>query len=376
MRKRIEEGPNFVINATPKEHCLLDPQDVERLSQEWSVPKEDVLLIALNASGVKYQGVENDRGRFVATFPNGRQYLLALTISNNPFSPFELIDGSLLFDGEVIATTSEMEKDTCTDSYWRGDKKHLTLNSNSRSNCKGCAFCGTYSLEDDDKALTKPEALRRKAQLLHEALQEESRGGLSSLESVGVVTGCFPNEEKLVEHLMMIREVFSEFGFDGEIRYIGSQLRSFEAMKRVIESGPFALYLTVEAFDRRDQLMKRTKASLDLESGKKVLQQAKDLGAETSFLYIAGLDSHETMEEQFKAYAPVLTRLPQIQTFQAYVPKQTKLRRDDAGHIEYFLRARKIVEEAFPYLLPIAENNFRSLWYTRYADTELPNVKI
>ncbi len=351
---------------------LLNPQNVERLSREWKIPEEDILLIALNASGIKYGDIVNDRGRFVATFPSGRKYLLALTISDKPFSAFEHKGSNLTFNGQAIATVSPMVKDTCTDSYWRGGKKHLTLNSNSRSNCRGCAFCGTYSLEDDDRALTTPEALRRKA----EVLQVESGALLSELESVGIVTGCFPSEEKLVNHLMMIRKTFAEFGFNGELRYIGSQLRSQEALERIIAAGPFALYLTVEAFERREQLMKRTKASLDLKGGKDLLGRAKQLGAETSFLYIAGLDSHETMETQFSTYTPLLTRLPQIQTFQVYVPEQTKLRRAEAGNIEYFLKARKIVESSFPHLLPIAANNFRSLWYTTYENQELANSEI
>jgi len=64
---------------------LLNSQNVERLNKEWNIPEEDILLIALNASGIKFGDVANDRGRFVATFPNGRKYLLALTISDKPF---------------------------------------------------------------------------------------------------------------------------------------------------------------------------------------------------------------------------------------------------------------------------------------------------
>ncbi len=94
------------------------------------------------------------------------------------FSAFEHDGNNVTFNGQVIAIASHMEKDTCTDSYWRGGKKYLTLNSNSRSNCRGCAFCGTYSLEDDDKALTNSEALRRKADML----QVESGALLSELE--------------------------------------------------------------------------------------------------------------------------------------------------------------------------------------------------
>jgi len=170
---------------------LLNPLQLEQISREWNIPKEDILLIAMNASGIKCGDTTNDRGRFIATFPSGRKYLLALTVSDKPFSAFEHDGSNVTFNGRAIAIASPMMKDTCTDSYWRGGKRHLTLNSNSRSNCRGCAFCGTYSLENDDKALTTPDALRRKAEIL----QLESGKSLSELESVAIVTGCFPSEE-------------------------------------------------------------------------------------------------------------------------------------------------------------------------------------
>jgi hypothetical protein len=366
----VEAGSQEFTGFNPEP--LLDPKNVSRLSSEWNVPEEDILLIALNASGIKYQNVVNDRGRFVVTLPDGRNYFLAVTISDKPLSPFEHKNDQLYFGGASIAAVTPIQKDTCTDSYWRGSTKHLTLNSNSRSNCKGCSFCGTYSLDNDDDALVNPNALRKKASVLQEDLGHD----LSSLKSVDVVTGCFPNEQSLVEHLLMVRDAFSEFGFAGELGYIGSQLRSRDALEKVIASGPFVLHLTVEAFERRRQLMKTAKASLDLDLGRDVLELAKSMGAETSLLYIAGLDSHETMREQFPLYVPMLTRLPQIQTFQAYVPEQIALRRPEAAGIEYFLQTRKIVEDTFPHLSPIAAKNYRSLWYTAYGEQVLPNAEI
>lgn len=355
-----------------KTSLLSGEQEMERLSVQYNIPKEDVLLIALNASGIKCGDIVNDRGRFVATFPSGRSYLLALTISHQPFSPFEHKYGQVIFDGKPVAQATPIEKDTCHDSYWRGGKKHLTLNSNSRSKCRGCSFCGTYSLENDDEALTNPNALRKKAKLLLTDLGHD----FSTLESVGIVTGCFPNEKSVVNHLIMVRQVFSEFNFRGEIRYIGSQLRSDEALQKVVSSGPFALYLTIETFGRREKLMKKSKASLSLERGRRVLATAKKMGAETSFLYIAGLDEHKTMEREFPLYAPLLTRLPQIQIFQVYTPDQIKLRHPDAARVEYFLKNRQIAEQAYPDLRPIAANNFRSLWYTKYGQYLLPNEEI
>lgn len=347
-------------------------EQLRRTAAEHNIPEQDAILIALNASGIRNGDIENDRGRFTIIMPDGRKYFLAMTITNKPLSPFEHRDGEIYFGNEKVADVGQIEEDTCSDSYWRGNKTHLTLNSNSRSNCKGCEFCGTYSLRDDDKALNTPAALRRKA----EELCQEVGGDLSSLESIGVVTGCFPNEKTLVNHLRMIRSVFAEYGFDKELRYIGSQLRTKENLALLANEGPFALYLTVESFTRREQLMKAAKASLDLEMGRELLQLAKELGIETTFLYIAGLDDVPSMESEFPKYSGLLTRLPLAQTFQAYVPEQLEKRHSSASSVEYFLRTRTIIERAFPDLRPQAFSNYRSLWYTKYAEEELPNTPI
>jgi len=339
----------------------------------YGVPEKDALLIALNASGIKNGEVKNDRGRFVLEFPDGRRFFLAMTITNQPLAPFEHRNGIISFGDRAIAKTiTPIEEDTCSDSYWRGNKRHLTLNSNSRSNCKGCAFCGTYSLRDDDQALNTPDALRRKA----EELCIEADRDLSTVESVGVVTGCFPGEEELVSHLKMIREVFQEFGFKNELRYIGSQLRDPNNLASLVSQGPFALYLTVESFSRRDELMKQTKASLDLDMGRDLLGIAKRLGIETTFLYIAGLDDLNTMNINFPKYQNVLSRLPLAQTFQAYVPSQLEKRNPQASRLEYFFQARKIIEESLPDLTPHISSNYRGLWYTKYGQKDLPSEEI
>ena len=351
---------------------LEDYSHVERLSLENNIPEEDILISGLNASGISFENVTNDRGRFTVTLPSGRKYFLALTITSNPRSPFFYHEGSIYLGDKKVAEASEIEKDTCTDSYWRGGKNHLTLNSNSRSNCRGCTFCGTYSLEDDDKALTDKGSLRRKAQ----ELVKDKGSDFTDLKSIGVVTGCFPDETKLVDHLVMIREVFSEFGFNGELQYIGSQIRTEESLKKLSEMGKFAIYLTVEAFQNREKLMKRTKASLTLESGRELLKLAKTYGIETSFLYIVGLDSLEKMTEEFPKYKDVITRLPQAQTFQAYVPAQMKEVNSGAYSMDYFLKARKIIEASYPDLAPKGYLNYRSLWYTKYGDHDLPNEAV
>jgi hypothetical protein len=343
-----------------REPFLLDIKQAETLAKQYRVPVEDVLLIALNLSGVHFGNIGNDRGRFSISMPSGRTYPVAVTITNSPISNFVHDGKSVTLGSSEIGTATLIEKDTCTDSYWRS-RNHLTLNSNSRSVCQGCKFCGTYNLERDDAPLIDEKVLNERALDL-----ENEVGSLKNLEAVGIVTGCFRDEEAVVNHISSIRRVFSHFGFSGEIQYVGSQIRSEDAIKRLVAQGQFSLYLTLEVFSRRELLMKRQKSSLKLSDAKTTLEIAKKSGADTSFLYIAGLDSFPIIENELPQFSDLVTRLPQIQTYQLYTPDQDSLRSKDARSLDYYLKLRTLGEKTFPNLKPILSHNFRGLWFSEF----------
>lgn len=330
------------------------------LADKYQVPVEDILLIGLNLSGVRYGKIANDRGRFSLTMPSGRSYYLAMTTTDSPLSNFTHDGSKVSLGDEKIGEATEIEKDTCTDSYWR-NRIHLTLNSNSRSVCRGCSFCGTYNLGREDNPLTEEENLEKRAC----ELQREV-GSFSSIDAIGVVTGCFPTEDTIVDHILLIRRVFSQVGFKGEIQYVGSQIRTETSLARLIEDGPFALYLTLEVFSRREALMKKQKSLLNLLESRRLLRAAKNMGGESSFLYIAGLDPMSVIRDKLPQFADAITRFPQLQAFQLYTPDQIVLRDHEAGSLDYYLRLRQLAEGVFPNLRPVTFHNYRGLWYSQY----------
>jgi len=335
------------------------------IAEKYGVPNDDVLLMSLNLSGVQYNNVENDRGRFWITMPNVKGYRVALTITTPEATSFVHTDGSVQIDGHEIGKASAIEKDTCTDSYWRGDN-HLTLNTNQRSLCKGCGFCGTYNLERGDHPLTDEETLQAEAgKLTAEA------GDFSHVNTIGIVTGCFMDEKLLVEHIQLVRKVFSQYGFKGEIQYVGSQIRNEKSIAQLAKDGEFSLYLTLEVFSHRDLLMKKQKNSLTLERAKSLLKYARSTGSHSSFLYIAGLDSLKTYYKELPDFAGIIDRFPQIQTYQLYSPKQIKFRHPEAFSLDYFFKMRQFTEKVLPGMSPIIHHNYRGLWYDNYLGKQL-----
>ena len=299
------------------------------LADKYQVPIEDILLIGLNLSGVRFGKVENDRGRFSITMPSGKSYYVALTITD-ALSNFIHNGSTVSLGNEIIGNVTKIEKDTCTDSYWR-NRNHLTLNSNSRSICRGCDFCRTYDLKREDAPLTEVEHLEKRAS----ELAQEIGGDFSKVDAIGIVTGCFPNEDIIVNHIRLIRKVFSQIGFRGEIQYIGSQIKNETSIASLLEDGPFALYLTLEVFSRREVLMKKQKSSLNLPESRRLLKAAKNMGGESSFLYIAGLDPMSVIRDELPQLADVVTRFPQLQTYQLYTPDQIGLRDHEADSLDY-----------------------------------------
>ncbi|MBT3395208.1 hypothetical protein HOA59_02555 [archaeon] len=368
-------GNNRILNT-------LD--DAKRLSAEYNIPLTDIILIGLNIEGAYDSSIVSDRMRFnmVPDNSGGNEFYFALT--NTKDSRWKINGGELSFNGERIGKVGNTEEDTCDNTYWRrfislGGKNcgtELTINSNSRSFCSGCEFCGTYNLspeDQDEKDLSNPDKLRRK---LDNILLENDIVDLSNLHEIGVVTGCFPNENLTLQHLNMLHDVLrGDYDFSGELKYVGSQIQSREALENLVSHGPTGISQTVECFERRDILL-QPKKQLSLDFAREILDNAKDLGINTTLLYIMGLDKLSTFENEMKLFVPYLTKMPVINTLQEYVEGQSDLRVPEARSMEYYLKARKIMEEICEPLgfKPNVWENYRGLWFTEYSKEGLENV--
>jgi len=358
----------------------------KKLSEKFNVPLTDILLLGLNMEGAYDASTSSDRMRFRMTpdQANGRDFYFALT--NTPESRWKIKNGVMQFNGEKVGTVGISEEDTCDNTYWRRFTQingivrgtELTINSNSRSFCSGCEFCGTYNLSPEDQAekdLSTPDKVRRK---LDNILIENEIEDLSHLVEVGVVTGCFPTEDMTLQHLNMLHDVLrQEYGFQGELKYVGSQIRSKEALESLASHGLTGISQTVECFTRRQQLL-QPKKRISLDEAREILANAKTIGIKTTLLYIMGLDPLDIFEEEITKFIPHLTKMPVINTLQEYVKGQANLRTPEAREMEYYLKARKIVENAaIPFnLKPNVWENYRGLWFIEYNGRNLDAIRI
>lgn len=354
---------------------MFNQKELELLSEKYNMAKNEILMIALNRYGVMNDTQEH-RIRLTLRF-NGLQndYFFAINV-NTMVSPFTLVDDILYFDGRQVARVVEREQDTCVLSYFRRNKTELTINSNRRNNCKGCKFCSAYTLkpENDNDLMTEEKVIAH----MKNVMAEKGMKDLSQVLRVTVCTGCFKDENALVEHLIMLKNALGKLGFNKRIRYIGSQLRSEEALQKIKDNiEHFSLSLTLECFERRDEMMKRVKASLDLEKIKSILSKAKEMGFSSNFLYILGLDRLETFKKNYAELKPCINRFPVVQVMQNYSSDQEDLRCEEGKTIEYYIEARKYLEDLFKdtEMRPRAWENYRCLFYETFADEVCTSMK-
>ena len=354
-------------------------EHLEDLAKKYEVPYIDVLFITLNRYGIACKDTDEKRIRFKFKVNDNEEiFYLAICVNTYDKTPFELVGTDILFNGEKIGDVIDRERDTCDTTYFRRHRTELTLNSNARSQCKGCKFCGTYNQDpDDENQLDTEEKLSRH---IEKTLTQYGMKDLSGVLRCTVCTGCFPEEEKLIDHLAMVRRTLAKYGFDKKIRYIGSQIRSQEGLERIKnEVAPFSLSLTTECFSNRETLMRNEKASLSREKSIELLDKARELGFAANILYILGLDELDVFEQGMREMAPHFNRFPVVQVMQNYVASQEQYRvKEAAEDVEYYLKARKILEDIFKDtgLRPRTWENYRSVFYTSYLGKRNETIKI
>ena len=352
--------------------CLLDPAQVHVISQKYEIPATDIYLIALNTFGAKSPlSFLRIRSYFSPKGLNKKFYLM-ICLNTSP-TPFYLDNSNVYINGKLLGRLEKLENDLAELCYFRKRKKVLVLNTNDRTECIGkCKFCGTRYLTPRAriKILKFKELFK-----WFTNIETFAKIKFSKLEEICLNTGLFRSEGELVEHLIAIYDAAKLLGFRGEIKYIGAQLRSNAAIRKISKLIPrFSYYFTLETFEHKELVDERKRfLSSYIHILVKFLRNLKDIGFETSVLYILGLDSLSTISYVFQHLKNTLTRFPVINLFQAYHRSHEKLRHPRAKHLEYFIKARMIFEKIFEEtnLKPKLWENYRGLWYTEFRGEKI-----
>ena len=356
---------------------ILNINELNSLVHRFAIPQTDLFLIAINRYGLK-ANVPDKRLRFKIRLLACNEIFYMAVCINTFDSPFNFDEhGRIFMNEKIIGYIFDIEKDTCDTTYYRRNKTEMTLNSNMRSQCEGCTFCGTYNLEPEDRIDMSDE--NKISAFLDRYLKENQMNDLSNLVRVTVCTGCFSDEMKLIEHILKIYKVFNKYGFNKRIRYIGSQIRTKEAMDIIQKIIPFfSLSLTVECFTNRELRMRKEKASLDMNGIKSVLKNSLEHNFSTNYLYIIGLDELSIFEQGVRELYNLINRLPVFQVMQNFINEHEEQRVCEAKELEYYLKARKIIESIFEKtnLKPRSWENYRGLFYTMYKNEPLNCIRI
>lgn len=361
---------------------LTTPSETIAISEIYDVSPEEVLFLDFSLKGVNFSA-PYVRVRF-EFFPENKpyfktsrernvdKYFFALPTAHG--SIYRVGNGYMAMGGEIIGMTGKVEEDTCDSSYFRRKGTALNLNPVSKSSCYGCKFCHTaqQTPRDKESLISEPEA----RDFLKKLIRRYNLSDLSHLIQVAVVTGCFGGEQKVIDYLKMIRAVLRDYGFNGVLFYYGSEINTEEAMDQLQEVKPFALCLSIECFTDRDIMLKSTKSRITIEDAKNILARAKQNGFQSSFSYILGIEPLRIMELNFEAFIPFINVFPTVNIFQVH-QGQRDLRIPSAWELDYYLRAREILENMFmdTDMRPKPWENYRGLWHLNFGKEELDNAR-
>lgn len=344
---------------------------ISGMAQQYGVPVEDALLIAINLYGIS-SAHGRHRARVAVRLATRPDVAWMVIVPLNAIaSPFRLEDDEILLGEEIVGSVDRVAADEAVGGYFRDDGRAATLNPNARSRCVGCAFCPNTLEAAADPRLAEERQL---GELLAAMVEQHPRRDLTELREVTVSTGCFEREQAAVDHLVGLRDALAGHRIGARIGFLSSVVRSRRAFEELADRvAPFVLRLTAECFGRRDLLLKASKADLTREEMPQVLDRAVRAGHATSFTYIVGLDPIGDLRAGVASMMPFVTEFPNFQVYQAHNSIMEGLRAGGSASLEFYLQARREIEDLVgpTGLRPAAWECYRPLWYFTFGQEQL-----
>lgn len=358
-----------------------DWESMAKLSLAYNIPLKDVVFIDFNRTGVYLPGDEvrvGYRVRFKTKIhKSDTDYYVtyfALPVRSRNDSSYYIDSDKLFYCGHELAEVHDLCLDTCDVSYSRGPNL-LNINSRSRGSCRGCRACvHNYKNFYDSTVIKDAENIVSIEQIKRFFGTQERKGvTIPDLKQVAVVTGLFGSEESVVDHMEKLYMELSFRGFAGELVYFGCEVNSDRGLDRLSKLGNVTLIYAVDNFTKREFILSPSKRHITLEMAKSTLLRAKQVGINTTYAYIVGIDVLNALRDGIDYFSDCITKFPIINIYQVQTGGQLSVMEPDARKLEYYLQARQVIEVCFrgSVLFPVRWENFRPLWYETFAGINL-----
>lgn len=209
----------------------------------------------------------------------------------------------------------------------------------------------------------------------HRSLNEEAGadmlrtqlGDLKDFDKIILITGLFPDERAMVNHIKKMAWHAHELGFRAKISYLGSQLKTAEALREVLEylgelGLTFSYNYAIEVFANREGRVDLAKGLDRLEDIRMRFEMFRANGLNSvKYAYVAGLDDLDSFAAGAKLLADVAR--PGIGIFKAEnIEHRNRVANDHfiVDPVGYLCEMRQCYEEL--YGRPVYGNQWGNLW--------------
>jgi len=365
----------MIVDATPDDLSL---SSIDMLASEYNIPILDVVMIAANRDGANSDS-NLPRARLairpIASLNSDEIWQIILPLDNVQ-SRFRLGQDTLLLAGESVAELISSENDDVVLTYLRAGGRSLTLNTHARSTCVGCVFCPNIIEDAADGNVNGVTALGK---LLQWTCADHGWSDLKHVNVITVCSGCFNSAEGAIRHLCDLRIAAERIGFNGRLHLLSSVVRTRKDLVHLARyAAPFHLTLTIECFERRELLLRSSKASLTLDDACQILNDCAELGLVGDFTYIVGLDPIATTIKGLLRLAEHVTTFPRIQVYQAHNAYMKRFANSQTAALRYFLEVRTAIENRYLErgFAPKSWENYRPLWYKEFSGKPVEGPRV
>jgi len=243
--------------------------------------------------------------------------------------------------------------------YYRGIQEWMpTLDSetilsiNFQPVCKGCDWC----CRELDKRMVNISP-KEGVELL------KNKGvNFSGIDKITFVTGMYKNGNEVIENILKTVKLTKKEGFRGRVLYIGSQIRSPDHVRRLLDGlkkTQFKYAYTLETFSQRERM--HIKKNGSLEDALLTLSNLRGAGIiNLEYSYMPGIDSLK----DFSIWMPRFSKVarPHISIFRPTEKNQEEFKDPEffEDPVGYLCSMRVAFEKEHGEQL--FQNNLASLW--------------